>query len=69
MWVWVKNRCERIGWPLRDHLPAELAQPGAGIEDQPLRAAAHLDAGGVAAVAQHVRRRAGHRAADAPELH
>ena len=57
MWVWVKNRCERIGSSVRDHLAAELAQPGAGIEDQPLRAAAHLDAGRVAAIAQAWRRR------------
>ena len=42
-------RADRLA--VRDHLAAELAQPGAGVEDQPLLPAAHLDTGRVAAVA------------------
>ncbi len=46
---------------------AQRAHAGAGVEDQPLVTAHHLEAGGVATIAERVRSGAWHRAADPPE--
>src|SRR5688572_10276021 len=48
---------------------AQVAQPGPGIEHQQALAAAHLERGGVAAIARGARPGAGDRAAHAPEAH
>src|SRR5690349_3540263 len=48
---------------------AQVAQAGARVEEQPPLAAAHLERGGVAAVARGRRARAGDAAAHAPEAH
>src|SRR3546814_20466719 len=48
---------------------AERAQAGAAVEDQQMRTATHLQAGGVAAIAHEFGARAGDAAADAPETH
>jgi len=48
---------------------AQIPDAGAGVEEQQPLAAAHLERGGVAAVARGARAGAGDRAAHAPEAH
>src|SRR6185312_9513211 len=52
-----------------DQRVAERAQPRAAVEDQHMLAAAHLDAGGVSAIAHRVGAGTGNAAADTPKLH
>jgi hypothetical protein len=67
--VEMRVREEQVGVepPLGSQFAPERAQPGSRIEDEEMRAAADLEARGVAAVAQHLRLRTGDRAADAPK--
>ncbi len=67
-WVWVSSRSAETR-PLALQLLAEAAQARARVEDQQVVAAAHLQAGGVAAVARVVGTRTGDRAAHAPKGH
>ena len=67
----VRNKQGEIERPALEFIEersAKLAQAGAGIKDDDVRAAANLDAGGVAAVTHGARSRRGNRAAHAPKL-
>jgi hypothetical protein len=63
-----EREIERLGLEFLKQRDAELAQAGAGIEDDDVLAAADFDAGGVAAITDGSPPRRGNRAANAPKL-
>ena len=63
-----EREVERLGLEFAKQRDAELAQAGAGVEDDDVFAAADFNAGGVAAITDGSPPRRGNRAANAPKL-